>query len=604
MCGLVAYHAYHPAAAPVERRAVAAVAGAMRRRGPDGEGAWFAPDGRVALAHTRLAVIGPGAAGAQPMAAPGASCVVSFNGAIYNHRELRLALERRGHRFRGDSDTEVLLAMYREHGEDMLARLRGMFAFALWDAARAELVLARDAYGIKPLYYADDGWTFRAASQVKALARDPALDGERCAAGWAGFWLLGSVPEPFTTRRAIRALPAGTMMRVGAAGPSLPRRWFELPRLLRDGARAARDAAAGPVGARLRAAIADSVRAHLVADVPVGVFLSAGVDSGVVLSLAREAGARPQALTVVFEDLAGGAGDESGPAADTAAACGVHHRVRRVSGAELDAQLPRVLAAMDQPSIDGVNTWFASRAAAECGLKVVLSGLGGDELLGGYPSFRQLPWLAPATRWPARLPLLGRLSRAAATPLLARARLHPKLAGVLALGGGWAGAYLLRRGLFMPWELAAVMGEEGAREGLARLAPTGLLEALLAPDPGTARGRVIALESGAYLRNQLLRDADWAGMAHGVEIRTPLVDRVLAETLAPLLCTRPLRAGKAMLAAVPARRLPASVTARRKSGFEVPLEAWLARRPSNAPRAAPAHVEAVRRFARLVAEAA
>lgn len=599
MCGLAACFAYHPAAPPVDRAALARVAAALEPRGPDGKGAWHAADGRVALAHTRLAVIAPGAQGAQPMAR--GPCVISYNGEIYNHQRLRRELEARGHSFRGASDTEVLLALYREHGEGMLDRLRGMFAFALWDAEAGELLLARDAYGIKPLYYSDDGWTVRAASQVRALARDPALRLTPDPAGWAGYWLLGSVPEPFTVHRQVRAVPAGGLVRVGAAGPALPRRWFCLPAALR------RAAATPPVAdpqRTLRTALLDSVAAHFVSDVPVGVFLSAGRDSGAVLALAREQGQRPRALTVAFEEFAGDPRDEAAVAAACARHYGAPHTVRRVAAAELEAELPAVLAAMDQPSIDGVNTWFAARAAAEAGLKVALSGVGGDELLGGYPSFRQVPWLAGAMALPARVPLLKAASRRAAGPLVRAAGLHPKVAGLIALGGSYRGAWLLRRALFLPWELPGLMGADAAREGLERLAPMALLASLLDPDPGCARGRVMALEAGGYLRNQLLRDADWAGMAHGVEIRTPLVDRVLLESVAPMLARRGAPDGKALLARAPARPLPEAVTRRPRTGFNVPLEGWLRRRRDNAVPALPPHVAAVRQWARRVAQAA
>jgi asparagine synthase (glutamine-hydrolysing) len=600
VCGLVAYLAYHPAAPAVDRSSVATVAAGLRHRGPDGEGTWQGLDARVCLAHTRLAVIAPGDEGAQPMQSADGTLVVSFNGEIYNHRALREDLEARGHRFRTDSDTEVLLAMYQQHGEDMLGMLRGMFAFALWDVPRQELVLARDAYGIKPLYYADNGWTFRAASEVKALRLDAAVDDAPSSAGWAGFYLFGSVPEPFTIHQGIRALPAGCVMRVGASGAGIPRRWFNLAGVLREAPRASVESAQ----AVLRDALLDSVRHNLVSDVPVGLFLSAGLDSGTTLALCRELGSRPLTITLAFDDAGKGVHDE----AEAARGCALHYdvpnHVQRISAAAFEAALPQVLASMDQPSIDGVNTWLVSRAAAEQGLKVVLSGIGADELLGGYPSFRQLPWFAPLSRWGARVPLLGELSRRVASPLLASRGLHPKLAGVFATGGGYAGSYLLRRGLFMPWELPGIMGEDAAREGLAQLRPLGLLDSLMTPDPGYSRARVTALESGAYLRNQLLRDADWAGMAHGVEIRTPLVDGHLLRAVAPLLRGRASAQGKTMLHGVPARRLPAALRTRPRSGFHVPLEAWLARRPGSSTGRTPRHVAAVRAWARTIAEAA
>jgi asparagine synthase (glutamine-hydrolysing) len=247
-----------------------------------------------------------------------------------------------------------------------------------------------------------------------------------------------------------------------------------------------------------------------------------------------------------------------------------------VARGEFETDLEAIFAAMDQPSIDGVNTWFVAKAAREAGLKVAISGLGGDELLAGYPSFVDLP------RWRRRYgPLaaagLGGVARrvlSAAAPGLVRDR--PKAAGMLEHAGSWTGAYLLRRGLFLPHELPALIGTELAREGLKRLQLTPMLEAALTPDPGSDVGRVCALESLHYMKNQLLRDADWAGMAHGVEIRPPLVDIELLRALAPSVATLQPGAGKAALAAAPLQPLPDEIVSRAKTGFFVPTGAWMA----------------------------
>ena len=617
MCGVVAYYAYHHAACDVSRDAVSRVAEAMRARGPDGHGEWFSNDGRVGLAHRRLAVIGLGSQGAQPMADARGTQVLSFNGAIYNHVELRSMLELRGHRFRGTSDTEVILAMYREFEDAMLERLRGMFAFALWDGEAEELILARDAYGIKPLYYADDGWTLRVASQVRALSVDLAVSSEPDPAGWAGFYLLGSVPEPFTTRRAIRSVPAGALIRCGKAGPLPARRWFVLAAVVRgdrnfnparDSLVAERKKASAVGGQqamqrRVRDALLESVEAHFVADVPIGLFLSSGIDSAVMLALAHELGHRPKAITLAFDEFSGSSNDESVLAAQLAAELGVEHHVRRVSAAEFDAEVPAILAAMDQPSIDGVNAWFVSKAAAEQGLKVAISGVGGDELMAGYPSFRQVPWLARLGKFPARIPGLRDVLTRMAMPFVQALGWHPKYAAVFSLAGSYERAWLLRRSLFMPWELANLLGEADAAQGLARLQPLHMLTGLLQPDPLTARGRVTVLESAMYLRNQLLRDADWAGMAHGVEIRTPLVDSALLCALAPDLMQVEIRQGKELLARSPARRLPLSMLGRSKTGFQVPLQRWMQTSGSAVKGTLPGHVAAVRQWAQRVARA-
>jgi asparagine synthase (glutamine-hydrolysing) len=540
---------------------------------------------------------------AQPMCSDDGQTAIVFNGEIYNFPSLRKELKVEGVRFRTTSDTEVLLHLYARHGADMVHRLRGMFAFAIWDEARRGLFLARDPYGIKPLYTANDGWTFRFASQVKALLAGGAVSRDPEPAGVVGFYLFGSVPEPFTLYRDIRALPPGHTQWVDAAGPREPKPFANLAAILARGV--ITSAPAAELNERVRAAVKDSVRAHLLADVEVGVFLSAGADSGALLGLMRDAGQHNiRAITLAFDEFRGTHEDEAPLAARVAQLYGADHLVRRVSEQEFRNDITEILDVMDQPSIDGVNTWFVAKAAREAGLKVAISGLGGDELLAGYPSFVEVPQWRRRFGPLAIVPSLGRLARQAIgvmAPNFARAR--PKVLGVLEYANSWAGAYLLRRGLHLPHELARITGSDLAREGLRRLKPLRTLSASLTPDPGSDASRVCALESAHYLRNQLLRDADWAGMAHSVEIRTPLVDVVLLESLAPAIGGLLPGVGKAALANAPTIPLPKEFLSRAKTGFGVPTGAWL----DSVGKAAP-FVESVpqtkglvsRRWARIV----
>jgi asparagine synthase (glutamine-hydrolysing) len=501
---------------------------------------------------------------------------IVFNGEIYNYGELRHMLETRGVRFRTTSDTEVLLHLYAHQRGEMLSGLRGMFAFVIWDAERRGLLLGRDPYGIKPLYTANDGRTFRFASQVKALIAGGGISRASDPAGLAGFCLFGSVPEPFTLYRDVRALPAGHMQWVDAGGPREPKPFAKIAAILAEGARKRTPSAGLPE--LVRTAVLASVRAHLLADVEVGLFLSAGVDSGAVLGLMRDAGQQEiRAITLAFDEFRGTEEDEAPLAAEVAKRYGARHIVRRVNEREFLEDLPAIFDAMDQPSIDGINVWFIAKAAREAGLKVALSGLGGDELLAGYPSFSDLP------RWRRRLgpfaavPGLGQLARiiiGAFAPGLAAAR--PKALALLEHSNTWAGTYLLRRGLFLPHELGEILDRDVAEEGLRQLRPFRQLGASIAPDPGSDTGRVCALESSQYMRNQLLRDADWAGMAHGVEIRVPLVDVALLETLAPVMRLLKPGVGKSALANAPSVPLPENILARAKTGFGVPTGAWMA----------------------------
>jgi asparagine synthase (glutamine-hydrolysing) len=574
MCAIAGTFAYRDWGTPVDRHELRTIRDHMASRGPDGAGEWYSPQGHIGLAHRRLSIIDLSERGAQPMFSADGQLVVTFNGEIYNYRQLRAALEARGRQFASDSDTEVLLHLYAEKGEAMLHDLRGMFAFAIWDVQRQSLFLARDPFGIKPLYYADDGRTFRFASQVKALLTAP-VDTRPQPAGHAGFFLWGSVPEPWTLYRGISGLPAGHWMRVTAESAGAPVSYHCIGDTLRHAAVHPAKGDRETAVRALAAAMGESVRAHQVADVPVGIFLSSGVDSGVIASAASIPPQESRTITLGFAEFAGTANDEVPLAEEVARAVGAWHATLMVSRHDFEAERERLLQAMDQPTIDGVNTWFVARAAQQMGLKVALSGLGGDELFATYPSFRDIPRLMSMTRAAANFPRLGRLSRRLSAPFVS-AFTSPKFASVFEYGPTVGGAYLLRRALHMPWELAGCMDPEMAREGLESLATLANLTAD-AEDIWPSRLAVSSLEMGWYMRNQLLRDADWAGMAHSLEIRVPFVDLDLLAAAAPWLSAHPdIR--KSEVAAVLAPNLPHRVLNRPKTGFTVPVRDWI-RRP-------------------------
>ena len=574
MCGINGIFAYAPAAPPVDRDELLVTRECMRTRGPDAADVWISNDDRVGLGHRRLSIIDLSPAGAQPMQR--GERVLIFNGEIYNYQELRARLEAKGRTFTSHSDTEVLLVLFDELGEAMLGELRGMFALALWDGARRRMLLARDPYGIKPLYYADDGTTLRMASQVKALIAGGRVSKQFDPAAAAGFFLRGTVPEPFTMYRGIHALPAGTYCWVDGEGTHDPVQYFSIAGTLRDGVEHARDVSDEERLAIVHDAVLESVRYHLVADVPVGAFLSAGIDSTAVVALARESGATDlQTMTLRFEEYRGRDNDEAPLAALVAQQYGVPHTIRDLALADFRNELPRIFAAMDQPTVDGLNSYFISKAASELGLKVALSGTGGDELFGGYTSFRDIPRWMPITSRLSRVRAIGEAVYRFNAALAKRSRhISPKMGEIVRHGATYAGAYLVKRGRFLSTELPDVLGNEIAEEGLQRLDILGIIERAVTPDPGSPYARVAALESSLYLRNQLLRDMDWASMAHSLEVRVPLVDAHLLRKLAPVLVTRRDR-GKQILANAPRPPLPESVRHRRKTGFTLPIKEWL-----------------------------
>jgi len=558
VCGISGIFRYDPTAAPPESAEALRTRDAMTSRGPDGAGLWSDPSGHVVLGSRRLAIIDLSEAGLQPMASVDGRYRIVFNGEIYNYAELRAQLAH-DYSFRSQSDTEVLLALFIREGLKGLGRLRGMFAFAIWDDRECRLLLGRDPNGIKPLYYNTDGRYLRFASQVKALLAGGAVGAGMDPGGLCGFLLWGFVPEPSTIYSSVKALPAGHFLWAGTEGVGRPQ---PLPYSSDTGADAG----------DILAAIEDSVTAHLVSDVPIAVFLSSGLDSALLAALAtRHLATPPTTITLRFREFVNTTDDEGPLAAHVAREIGTRHIERWVSREEFLGGWHDVILAMDQPSIDGVNTYWISKAAREAGVKVALSGLGGDELLGGYPSFRQVPSWNRWARRAARVPGLAR-----AWPRISRwfERGRPKLKGLLRYGSTLEGAYFLRRGLFLPDELPAVLGEDVAAAGLEASDPEKTGRRALA---GARNGwkAVHALETGVYLRNQLLRDSDWASMANSVELRVPFVDARLQLAAAAGDFGLPRRTGKRGVVRCLAPSLPAAIFKRRKTGFRVPVAAWL-----------------------------
>jgi len=567
MCGIAAI--FDLTAKPVDRAGLDRMMSSMAARGPDGEGVWVAPGGSVALGHKRLAIIDPSDSGAQPMLLGGGhgdvQLAITYNGEIYNFRELRDELIAEGRVLSTQSDTEVLLHLYDRDGAEMVSKLRGMFAFAIWDESRREMFLARDPFGIKPLYYTTGNQQIRVASQVKALLAGGNIDTTANAAGHVAFQMFGYIPEPHTLYSGIMSLPAGHTLTIGPDGAGEPQAYYDVQTHLRYDQP---EASAEVRRDRLQSALRQSVAYHLVSDVPVGIFLSAGLDSATVAGLASEcAGASLDTMTLSFDELSGTPMDEAPLAEKIAALYQTRHQTRKVAGAEFHEDMDHLFSAMDQPSIDGANTYFVAKEAAGMGLKVALSGLGGDEIFGGYPSFRQVPQIANSLGWIPGLRPMGAAFRAISASVIKRMT-SPKYAGLFEYGGDFGGAYLLRRGLFMPWELPEVLDPDLVSQGMQELDVMNRLADTTQGIP-TDHGKVSALELTWYMRNQLLRDSDWAGMAHSLEIRTPLVDAFLFQEIAAL------GASKQDMASAPAIPLPGDVLNRPKTGFYLPVREWL-----------------------------
>jgi asparagine synthase (glutamine-hydrolysing) len=548
----------------------------LANRGPDASATWINDSATCGFVHRRLAIIDLSHAADQPMRSICGQYTIAFNGEIYNYRELRAELIARGVQPRTNSDTEVILEMFVLYGEQMLNRLRGMYAFAIWQHDSQTLFLARDPYGIKPLYYADDGRRFSFASQVRALVNRESIDKRLSPAGYAGFCLWGSVPGPHTLFRGIHNLPGGHWLRVkrGQGAPA-PVRFCSLA------AQYDRDNDQPSMG--FQDAVRDSVRQHLVADVEVGCFLSGGIDSSALLGLMRDCGQeRVRTFTLSFEEFQGTPKDETASAAMVADHYQTDHHVELITRSDFESCKASIIAAMDQPSIDGVNTWFVSRAVARAGLKVAISGVGGDELVCGYSTFDTAPAMVNLWRRLGKIPGLQSVVATVTPPLLGQIlRSRPKAAHIFAHSRSLASAYLLQRSVAAPAQLLASDSSGIIAEGLAMLgSEQSLVDMADGQDLSTLQ-EVALLESSQYMGNQLLRDTDWASMAHSIEVRTPLVDIQLLRAVSGLQPGFGNGRGKMLLANAPLSPVPDAIINRAKVGFSIPVDQWAPNRAND-----------------------
>jgi asparagine synthase (glutamine-hydrolysing) len=540
----------------------------IAHRGPDAEGFWAEPG--LGLVHRRLSIIDV-EGGDQPIGNEDGSVQVVFNGEIYNFQELRAGLQARGHRFRTRTDTEVLVHLYEERGEGMVERLRGMFAFALWDRVRRSLLLARDRLGIKPLYLHRDGERLLFASEAKALLAYPGFDPRADAAALEDYLAFGMVPGARSVFEGVEKLPPAHLLVAGHGrlGPA-PRRYWRLAPEPDEAP------AAGRWEEAVRAKLDEAVRLHLVADVPVGLFLSGGVDSGAVLAAAARSTTDLRTFSIGFNEESF---SELPHARRVAARFGARH-TEEVVTADAASLLDELARYYDEPFADpsALPTFLLSRLASRS-VKVVLSGDGGDEAFGGYERYahdlgeaavrrRLPPWfrgriLAPLGRlWP-KADWLPR-------PLRAKTLLTN-----LALDGG--GAYAntvsqcrppLRRRLLAP-DLA---------EGLNRHEPERVVRQpyAAAPPADPLRG-MMAADLATLLPDMFLVKVDRASMAHGLEVRPPLLDHELFELAARIPSRFKVCRGetKWVLKQACRPRLPHDILSRRKQGFDVPIDAWL-----------------------------
>ncbi len=572
MCGIVGIISDR---AEALEPALAAAAADMHHRGPDdgGQQTLALGSGQAGFAFRRLAILDLTAAGHQPMVHPQTGDVLVFNGEIYNFRSLRRELEQTGVVFRGHSDTEVLLHALAAWGEEALQRLEGMYAIAFFQRESRRILLARDPLGIKPLYLASHAGRLVFASEVRTVLATGMIPDDLDAAGIATLLAYGSPQEPFTVHRHVRAFPAGGM--AWLESPSLPtspiRRFWRFPQV------EAAPTSSEPPERKVRALLDEAVRDHLISDVPIGVFLSAGIDSTLLAALASRHVGELRTFTVGCDEP--GVPDELAGARLAATSIGSRHEEVVLTRDRMMSLWTAWLASLDRPSIDGFNSFVISRAVRAAGLTVALSGLGGDELFGGYGSFSVAEQYARLASRVQRLPRpAGRLAVSAATAFLP-SHVREKAIDLFCHSAGPEKVALQMRRVLSNRQIA-MLGLPADAVGLPQtyLDPATFQEACGHARSADGFALVSRMEARLYMGNMLLPDTDANSMASSLEIRVPFLAQRLVDYVSRLpraVRAPPGAATKHLLRAACGDLIPKALLTRPKTGFTLPIDRWM-----------------------------
>lgn len=572
MCGICGFYKLEGKKKELEL-SLAKMNSLQKRRGPDDEGVFLEEIDKekfLGFGHTRLSILDLSKKGRQPMIKRigkiREQIVITFNGEIYNFLEIEKVLKKKGYSFETKTDTEVILALYQEYGEKSFSMLRGMFAFGLWDGQKRKLFLVRDRYGIKPLYYSLFNNQIIFSSTVKAIENSRLIPVEGNKRAWQAFLLFGSVPYPLTTLKEVFSLPAGHYLaQEEGKGPKIIKYYdFLRPFLIKN-----KDDFNQAV-VKTKELLTDSVKKHLISDAPLGVFLSGGLDSSVIAALA--AGSRKTPITTLSIDFEEEEFSEKKFQNILVQKIKSNHKEIKIKKSDFFEAQDDIFSAMDQPTIDGVNTYFIAKAAKEMGVKTVLSGLGSDEIFFGYSHFKRAELLRIAQNLYFRkiFRLSGLLSgRFAKLDYLSNE--------------DFLSFYLAARGLFTLKEAAAILGatKKELRELIEDLAVYHFdyksINGLSNLSPANAFS---FMELKFYLQNQLLKDTDFMSMHHSIEVRVPFLDHPLVEYVSSLPAEIKFSKSKEdfnkpLLVGAVKDIIPHEILKRPKMGFTFPFEKWL-----------------------------
>lgn len=542
----------------------------QKKRGPDADGLWRSKCNITTFGHNRLSIIDLSENAKQPFISQDTDFVITFNGEIYNYKEIRDQLIKKNIIFKSNSDTEVILESYKYWGLDFLRKIRGMFSFAIWDNLKKKMILARDPFGIKPLYYCKVNNIFYFASEIRSLLSIDNLKFSKSNLGLVSYYLWGNVQEPHTLYNEIKSLEKGKCLVLSQDSDQL----FDYANI--------RDLILNTEKINfkdhedkndyLKNIVDETVNYHHVSDVPRTLLLSSGIDSNVILSaMSEETKKNCSALTLDFNYK--GKENESFLAKESAKINNISHNSLNITGDEFNYLVDNFFKDMDSPTNDGFNNYLISYLAKKNGSKIIISGLGGDEFFSGYPSFKFIPRINNALKYTPDLKFLNSFFINSFYPFLKKKKMNTKYSGIFEYGKKLNSAFLLKRSLFLPHEISELMSKSELDQGFEELdfMNSSSKEINEIKDKKLA---IMYMEIKFYLCSKLLKDSDWASMAHSIELRTPFVDWFFFKKLIPLL-KFDTSINKDFLYECFKSKLPKDLQNRDKTGFVVPHEEYL-----------------------------
>lgn len=542
----------------------------LKRRGPDAEGIWT--DGEIFFGSRRLAIFDLNERSNQPMRSICSRYILIFNGAIYNYKSLRNYLIEKGVELKTSSDTEVILELYALEGSDMLKKLKGMFAFVIWDIKKKEAFAARDPYGIKPLYVGLNSKGLILSSQVKTLLSTKKFKTDKDSYSDFSFNNFGYIVEPHTWFTDIKSIKSGHYVFIKNSKIVEEKKYYETEKLWINADKNIKKIDTNELLNKIKISLVNTVKKHLVSDVPIGIFLSGGVDSSILAALVSSVNRKDiKTITVLFDEFENTENDETIISKKVSEKLGLDHHIYKVTKDDFYNDLPEILKAMDQPTTDGINTWYASKAAAELNLKVVFSGLGGDEIFFGYDHYKKIPFLIKFFSLIKKIPFLNIIVKVMLN-FFSLIKKDPRWKYITRYSDSVLKLWFLKRSIFYKQK------KNLNKEKNYKLSMNDFYKEFLNEDFQynfkTPKLYLSMLDSLFYMRNQLLRDGDWSSMYHGVELRTPFVDIELTESLNNLMNNYSNYENKEVLKLLFESILPKEVFSKKKVGFQTPIKKW------------------------------